>query len=109
MPQQYPFFFGNGSITSGATAVSVESLITTAMGFVPKGACVSLNVTCSTNTYWGYSSSVTNTDGALVPANTPVVDNASGQPSDTIPISQQFIYNNSGGSSSVVIYARFIP
>lgn len=109
MPQQYPFFFGNGSITNDATAVSVESLITTALGFVPKGACVSLNVTCNTNTYWGYSSSVTNTDGALVAANTPVTDAASGQPSDAVPISQQFIYNHSGGTCSVVIYARFIP
>ena len=109
MPAQYPFFFGNGSVTSSATAVSVQSLIATAMGFVPKGACVSLNVTCSTATYWGFASTVTNTDGALVAANTPVTDSATGQLSDAIPISQMFIYNNSGGASSVVIYARFIP
>ncbi len=108
MPQQYPFFFGNGTITNDATAVSVLSLIQAA-GFQPTGACVSLNVTCNTATYWGYSSAVTNSDGALVAANTPVTDSASGQPSDAVPISQMFIYNHSGGTSTATIYARFIP
>lgn len=109
MPQQYPFAFGNATITNDATAVSVESLLTTIMGFVPKGACVSLNVTCNTATYWGNSSAVTNSDGALVAANTPVSDSATGQLSDAVPVSQMFIYNHSGGSSTATIYARFIP
>src|SRR5687768_4793192 len=104
MPTSRPFFFGDGTVTSGATAVSVLSLIQ-ADGFEPTGSCVSLNVSCSTATYWGWESTVTNTDVALVGANTPVTDSAVGAMSDTVPISQLFIYNNSGGPSTVTIYA----
>lgn len=108
MPQQYPFFFGNASLTNDATALSILALIQAA-SFQPTGPCVSLNVTFNTNTYWGYASTVTNTDGALVPANTPVSDSGVGALSDTVPISQMYVYNHSGGTASGVIYARFIP
>ena len=108
MPTQSTFFFGNGEITSSATAVSVLSLII-ADGYTPKGGCVSLNVTCSTNTYWGNASTVTNTDGALVTANTPFTDSGTGLTGNVIPINEMFIYNNSGGASAVVIFARFTP
>lgn len=104
----FPFFFGNATITTGATAVSVLALLQAA-GFQPTGSCVSLNVTCDTATYWGNASTVTNTDGALVPATTPVVDSAVGFASDTVPIARMFVYNNSGGASMATIYARFIP
>lgn len=105
MASQYPFFFGNATVVNSATAVSVLSLL----GFTPTGACVSLNISLSTNSYWGYASTVTNTDGGLVTANTPIVDAADGRGSNVIPISQMFVYNNSGGNATAVIYARFIP
>jgi len=108
MAQQYPFFAGNDSITNDATAVSVLSLIQAA-GFQPTGSCTYLSVTCSTATYWGWASTVTNTDGALVAITTPVVQTAVGALSDTIPISQMYIYNHSGSTCVATIFARFIP
>jgi hypothetical protein len=38
-----------------------------------------------------------------------ITDSASGKASDTVPISQMYIFNNSGGTSTVTIYVRFIP
>ncbi len=102
---QQPFVFTNGTVTSGATAVSVLSML----GITPTGACVGLNVTCSTASYWGNASTVTNTDGGLVAANVPVSDTATGVAGNTIPIEKMFIYNNSGSPCTAVIYARFIP
>ena len=108
MATQNSFFFGNATVVSAATAVSVLSLIR-GEGFEPTGACVSLNVMFDANTYWGSSSSVTNTDGALVTANTAVVDAADGRGANTIPISQMFIFKEGVGDADCVIYARFIP
>ncbi len=102
---QQPFVFVNATITNDATAVSVLSLL----GITPTGACVSLNVTCNTDTYWGRASTVTNTTGGLVQANNPVADSATGVAGNTIPIESMFIYNHSGGDSTAVVYARFIP
>lgn len=108
MATQSCFFFGNGSVTNSATAVSVLSLIVAA-GYTPKGGCVGLNVTANTNLYWGNASTVTNTDGGLVAANTPVTDSGTGLSGNVIPLNEMFVYNNSGGTSSVAIYARFTP
>ena len=109
MASQYPFAFGNATVTSSATAVSVLSLITTILGAAPTGACVSLNVSLSQNSYWGNSSAVTNTDGALVTANTPVSDSGTGVSGNAVPIAQMFIYQNSGSPATATVYARFIP
>lgn len=108
MPTQRPFFAGNATVTAAATAVSILALIQ-GEGFQPTGACVSLNITFDANVYLGWESSVTNTDGGLIPANTPVTDSAVGALSDNIPISQMFFYKQAAGDANCVIYARFIP
>ena len=108
MAEQFPFVAGNASIVNDATAVSVLALIKS-LGVSPTGSCTGLNVTCSTDTYWGYESTVTNTDGLLVSANTPALGSAVGWASDTIPISRMFVFNHSGGTSSAAIWATFIP
>lgn len=108
MAEQIPFVFFNATITNDATAVSIDALIRAA-GYAVTGACVSLNVAIDAATYWGNASTVTNSNGALVPANTPVTDGASGQPSDAVPVARMFIYNHSGGTANATIYARFIP
>ena len=95
-------------MTNTATAVSILSLIVAA-GYTPKGGCVSLNVTANTALYWGGAATVTNTDGGLVGANASVVDSGTGLTGDVIPINQMFLFNNSGGTSSVAIFARFTP
>lgn len=107
MAEQVPFVFFNATITNDATAVSIDALIRASYAIT--GSCVSLNVTCDTATYWGNASTVTNTNGALVPANTPVSDSAVGFASDTVPIARMFLFNHSGGTSTATIYARFIP
>jgi hypothetical protein len=108
MAEQYPFVFFNASITNDATAVSIDALIRAA-GYSVTGSCVSLNVTCNTDVYWGNASTVTNTNGALVASGIPVSDGAVGAASDCIPIARMFIFNHSGGTSTATIYARFIP
>lgn len=108
MATQNNFAFVNGTVTTSATAVSVLSLFVAA-GYTPAGGCVALNVTCDTNSYWGNASTVTNSDGALVASGTPVTDSASGLTGNVIPINQMFLYQNSGGVCSVVLYGRFTP
>jgi hypothetical protein len=105
---QTPFAFFNATVTSGATAVSILSLIQGA-GITVSGSCVSLNVASNTDMYWGNSSAVNQTTGALVFSGIAITDSASGKASDTVPISQMYIFNNSGGTSTVTIYVRFIP
>ena len=104
-----PFGFANVTVSAAATAVSVASLIAGAsVGAVtPTGACVSLNIVFTSDTYWGNTSTVTNADGVLVAANTPMVDGATGRAGDTVPISQMYVYSVGGASGSV--YSRFIP
>ena len=108
MPTQADFFFGNVTVTAGATAVSIYDLLV-ANSYTPKGGCVALNVTFSSNTYWGNASTVTNTDGGLVTANTPVTDSATGGGSNMIPIAHMFVFKQAAGDASGVIYARFTP
>lgn len=108
MPTQNDFAFVNATVTSVATAVSIHALLVSA-GFTPRGGCVALNVTANTDTYWGSASTVTNSDGALVAANTPVSDSATGGGSNMIPIAHMFVYKAAAGDSSLVIYARFTP
>jgi hypothetical protein len=108
MAEQKDFFFGNGTVVNAATAVSVLSLIVAA-SYTPTGGCVSLNVAFDVDTYWGNASTVTNSDGALVPANTPVVDSGTGLTGNVVPINKMFVYRTGGGNASAVIYARFTP
>ena len=104
-----PFFFGNATVISAATAVSIASLISGA-GFTITGQCVGLTVTFDKDTYWGNSASVTDINGgALVSAGQSVSDSASGWQSNVIPISQMFVYRAAALNTSAVIYARFIP
>lgn len=108
MPTQSDFAFVNVTVTAGATAVSVYDLLVSA-GYTPVGGCVALNVAFSSNTYWGNASTVTNTDGALVAANTPVSDSATGDRSNYIPIAHMYVYKQAAGNASGTIYARFTP
>ena len=108
MPTQSCFVFTNGTVTNDATAVSILSLIV-ASGYTPTGGCVALNITFNTATYWGNASTVTNTTGALVAANTPVSDGGTGLTGNVIPINEMYVYNHSGGDSTAAIYARFTP
>ena len=108
MAEQYPFAFVNATVTAGATAVTILSLLQ-GEGFNPTGACVGLSVTFDANTYWGSASTVTNTDGALVAANTPVTDAGTGVSGNSIPIANMFVYKQAAGDANCVIYARFIP
>jgi hypothetical protein len=108
MATQPCFVFANGTVTNDATAVSVLSLIVAA-GYTPTGGCVALNITLNTATYWGNASTVTNSNGALVAANTPVTDGGTGLTGNVIPINEMYLFNHSGGDASAVIYARFTP
>lgn len=109
MPTQDDFVFANVTVTSAATAVSVYDLIVAA-GVTPRGGCVRLKLTFSSNTYWGNSSSVTDSDGALVAANTAAIDDsATGASSNVIPIAHIFVYKAAAGDASGTIYARFTP
>lgn len=106
---QDDFFFGNVTVVASATAVSIFTLLGSA-SYTPKGGCVSLNVTFDADTYWGSSSSVTDADGALLPANTPLSDSATGGGSNMIPVAHMFCYKAAaGGDTDGVIYARFTP
>lgn len=107
MATQNSFFFGNVTVTSEATAVSILALLLAA-SFQPTGTCVSLNIVFDTNTYWGTASTVTEVAGALVTAGTPVVDSADGSHGNTIPLSQMFVFKDGVGDASGVLYARFI-
>lgn len=108
MPTQSNFAFVNGTVVSVATAVSIRSLLV-AGGYTPTGGCVALNAVASTNTYWGNASTVTDSAGALVSANTPVSDSATGINGDYIPISEMYVYKAAAGDASLVIYVRFTP
>jgi len=107
MATQNSFFFGNASVVSEATAVSVLSLIQ-GEGFNPTGTCVSLNITFDTDVYYGNASTVTDSDGALVTAGTPVADSASGVGGNTIPLASIFVFKNGVGDADCVIFARFV-
>lgn len=108
MADPVPFVACNQTVTNDATAVSVLDLIHSA-GFTPTGSCTGLNITFDTVTYWGNASTVTNTNGLLLAANTPALGGAVGFASDNIPIARMFVYNHSGGTSTAAIWATFIP
>lgn len=108
MAQQKTFKFGNVTVTSVATAVSVLSLVQS-LNYIPTGGCVALNLVFNTDTYWGDASTVTNSDGALVPANTQVVDGGTGLTGNVVPLNEMFVYKAAAGDASGVLYVRFTP
>src|SRR6187549_904724 len=98
MTQQKSFTFFNGTVVRVATAVSILSLIEDS-GYTPTGGCVGLNVAFNEPTYWGNDSTVTDADGALVPATTPVTDSGTGLTGNVVPINEMFVFKAAAGDA----------
>lgn len=109
MATQNAFVFLSGTVTAGATAVSLFAFLV-ANGFTPTGSCVSLSFYSASDLYVGNASTITEAaGGALLAADTPFTDSATGMAGNTIPLDHIFVFKQAAGDATISIFARFIP
>ena len=107
-------FYGERTVTAGATAVSISALIRSAPGanqapaFTGSGIGCALSFSSTKDIYVGTDSGVTDSGGGgLLPADTPFTDYGSGTMGNVCDIAQLFIYS-AGTDATVTVYYRGI-